>query len=159
MSASKSEDVLVNVENVKYRQKGPGKSPLGTLSVLKDRVEWKENGREEPLLSIPYSNIKSNFTPILQVYYSLCLVQRISPPNKDKIQLQICMHNDDQCTFVFMRPGANKEALIIDRDLIKETIQQALTRYRQVVHDVGSFLKDDLLTFICLDYCESRQRA
>jgi hypothetical protein len=67
----------------------------------------------------------------------LRLVQRISPPNKDKIQLQIRMHNEDQFTFVFMRPGASKEALMGDRDLIKETIQQTLTRYRQVLHDVS----------------------
>jgi hypothetical protein len=62
MSASKSDELLVSVGYVKYRQKGPGKSPLGTLSVFKDRVEWKEDGKAEPLLNIPYSNIKSKFT-------------------------------------------------------------------------------------------------
>jgi hypothetical protein len=50
------------------------------------------------------------------------------------------MHNDDQATFVFMRPGANKEGLIADRDLIKETIQQSLLSHRQLVHDVSFYL-------------------
>ena len=46
------------------------------------------------------------------------------------------MHNEDQATFVFMRSGANKEGLVADRELIKETIQQALVRYRQLHNSV-----------------------
>ncbi|KAI6191297.1 Seryl-tRNA synthetase [Aphelenchoides bicaudatus] len=118
--SAKSDELLISRDYIKYRQAGPGKSPLGTISVYKDRVEWKENGKDEPLLSIPYNDIK---------------IQRISPPNKDKIQLQIRMHNDDQFTFVFMHPGVTKEALITERDLIKETIQQSLNQYRKIVND------------------------
>jgi hypothetical protein len=64
------------------------------------------------------------------------------------------MLNDDQCTFVFMKPGASKEVLINDRESIKETVQQALTRYRQLLHDVSSFLR--LLFYVSnfLDYRE-----
>lgn len=133
---SAPEDFLVSVDYVKYRQTGPGRSPLGTISVFKDRVEWKEDGKEESLLKIPYGEIKSRFGSRWLI--SFRLVQRISQPNKDKIQLQIRLQNDDQFTFVFMRPGANKEGLIADRDLVKETIQQMLIRYRQVLHDVSN---------------------
>lgn len=35
--------------------------------------------------------------------------QRISPPNKSKTQLQICKHNEEQATFVFVNP-LGKEA-------------------------------------------------
>uniref|UniRef100_A0A0R3RBM1 BSD domain-containing protein n=1 Tax=Brugia timori TaxID=42155 RepID=A0A0R3RBM1_9BILA len=35
--------------------------------------------------------------------------QRISPPNKTKTQLQICKHNEEQATFVFVNP-LGKEA-------------------------------------------------
>lgn len=37
------------------------------------------------------------------------LGQRISPPNKTKTQLQICKHNEEQATFVFVNP-LGKEA-------------------------------------------------
>lgn len=50
--------------------------------------------------------------------------------------LQICMRNDDQATFVFMKPGASREELIADRELVKETLQQNLTRHRQAEHEV-----------------------
>jgi hypothetical protein len=47
------------------------------------------------------------------------------------------MHNEDQATFVFMRPNAGKDVLIAERDLIKETVQQNLTHYRQILREVG----------------------
>jgi hypothetical protein len=53
-------DLLVCVEHVKFRQNVAGKSPLGTLSIYKDRVEWKERGKDEAILHIPYGDIKSN---------------------------------------------------------------------------------------------------
>ncbi|KAI6243851.1 hypothetical protein M3Y99_00050200 [Aphelenchoides fujianensis] len=89
-------DLVASVEQVKYRQSGPGKSPMGVLSAFQDRVEWMQNGAKEPLLVVPYSNIK---------------IQKISPPNKDKIQLQLLMANNDQAT-----------------------IQNALLRFRQIHH-------------------------
>jgi hypothetical protein len=54
-----SSELVVSVEHVKYRQSNQGKSPLGTLSVFKDRVEWLEKGKEVPQLKILYGNIKS----------------------------------------------------------------------------------------------------
>ncbi|CAD5219558.1 unnamed protein product [Bursaphelenchus okinawaensis] len=110
-------DLLKKVHNVKYRVAGKGKSPIGVLVVYQNRVEWIQNDETTPTLTILYSNVK---------------IQRISQPNKDKVQLQICMNNEDQATFVFMKPGVTKEQLTHERDSIKETIQAALLRYRQI---------------------------
>jgi hypothetical protein len=59
--------------------------------------------------------------------------QRISPPNKPKVQLQLCLINDDQSTFVFMNSKSNQEQLLKERDMVKELIQQALVRHRRMV--------------------------
>lgn len=65
------------------------------------------------------------------------LGQRISPPNKPKVQLQICMLKDDnQATFVFMNPTHTQDQILQERDLVKETLQQALVRYRQLMNQV-----------------------
>lgn len=40
--------------------------------------------------------------------------QRISPPNKTKTQLQICKHNEEQATFVFVNP-LGKEVSFVSR--------------------------------------------
>src|SRR5687767_14992681 len=69
-------------------------------------------------------------------------VQRISPPNKPRVQLQICMNDDDQATFVFMKQGAQQEELLKDRDLVRETLQQALVQHRQIMSQVS-------LLFLC----------
>lgn len=65
------------------------------------------------------------------------LVQRISPPNKAKIQLQILMNNDDQATFVFMNAKTDQKGLIEERDKVKETLQNALIKYREKSHKVS----------------------
>uniref|UniRef100_A0A9J2PSD5 BSD domain-containing protein n=1 Tax=Ascaris lumbricoides TaxID=6252 RepID=A0A9J2PSD5_ASCLU len=60
--------------------------------------------------------------------------QRISPPNKTKVQLQLCLHNDEQPTFVFVNPAGDREVHVGERDLVKETLQQALIRHRQLAN-------------------------
>lgn len=43
------------------------------------------------------------------------------------------MMNEDQATFVFMNPKSNQEQLLQERDMVKEVLQQALVRHRQLV--------------------------
>lgn len=46
--------------NVKYRMSGPGKSPIGTLIIYDERVDWN-CGEVTENLSIHYSKIKGIF--------------------------------------------------------------------------------------------------
>ena len=55
-------DLLVSVEYVKFRQSGPGKSPIGVISAFQDRIEWKELKATDPSLVVPYSNVKSEYS-------------------------------------------------------------------------------------------------
>ncbi|KAK6114400.1 hypothetical protein QQG55_55940 [Brugia pahangi] len=48
---------------------------------------------------------------------------------KQKTQLQICKHNEEQATFVFVNPLL-KEVHVKHRDLVKEILQQVLIRHR-----------------------------
>lgn len=66
--------------------------------------------------------------------------QRISPPNKQKVQLQICMRGDDQATFVFMHPDQDQQKK--HQELVKETLQQALFNYRQIVNQVSDLARN-----------------
>ncbi|KAI1733133.1 tRNA synthetase class II core domain (G, h, p, S and t) domain-containing protein [Ditylenchus destructor] len=86
-------DLLLKAENVKYRQTGPGKSPIG---------------------------------------------QRVSPPTSSRVQLQICMNNDNQATFVFLKPNGDAQTVQQERDLVKETLQQALGHHRQAINQMMS---------------------
>ncbi|VDN03364.1 unnamed protein product [Thelazia callipaeda] len=116
-------DLLLCVEHVKYRMPGVSKSPIGTFYVYEDRVEWIGNASDEKLVII-FSDIRG---------------QRISPPNKTKTQLQICKYDEEQATFVFVNP-LGKEMHVKDRDLVKETLQQALIHHRQVASQNASRL-------------------
>lgn len=112
------------------------RDPANRLSASYQHFKIESNGKNSKQPS-QYSACriamsKVSVHNIILFEHAVYLVQKISPPNKDKIQLQILMHNDDQATFVFMKPGAKKEDLVADRELIKETIQQALVRYRQL---------------------------
>ncbi|KAM3727756.1 General transcription factor IIH subunit [Dirofilaria immitis] len=110
-------ELLLRVEHVKYRMPGASKSPVGTFYIYEDRVEWLDNVSDEKLV-IFFSDIRG---------------QRISPPNKTKTQLQICKHNEEQATFVFVNP-LGKEMHVKDRDLVKEMLQQALIHHRQIAN-------------------------
>ncbi|KAL3120965.1 hypothetical protein niasHT_002593 [Heterodera trifolii] len=121
-NAQQSADTLLKVDHVKYRKAGPGKSPLGTLCIHDDRIQWGSEAEKDDELVVPFSKVKG---------------QRISPPNKPKVQLQLCMFNDDQATFVFMNPAHSQEQLVAERDLVKEMLQQALVRHRQLVNQMA----------------------
>lgn len=43
------------------------------------------------------------------------------------------MIDEDQATFVFMNSKSSQEQLLQERDTVKELLQQALVRHRQMV--------------------------
>uniref|UniRef100_A0A0M3I6C7 PH_TFIIH domain-containing protein n=1 Tax=Ascaris lumbricoides TaxID=6252 RepID=A0A0M3I6C7_ASCLU len=86
-------ELLLRVEHVKYRSPTASRSPIGTFHVYEDRVEWIDNASDDKLV-ISFNDIRG---------------QRISPPNKTKVQLQLCLHNDEQPTFVFVNPAGDRE--------------------------------------------------
>ncbi|VBB27295.1 unnamed protein product [Acanthocheilonema viteae] len=114
-----NKELLLRVEHVKYRMPGAAKSPVGTFCVYEDRVEWLDNASDDKLVVL-FNDIRG---------------QRISPPNKSKTQLQICKHNEEQATFVFVNPLGKEASLmhVKDRDLVKEMLQQALIHHRQII--------------------------
>lgn len=46
------------------------------------------------------------------------------------------MDNDDQATFVFMNTTVTSEKLMEERDMVRETLQQALIRHRKHINEV-----------------------
>ncbi|GMR49617.1 hypothetical protein PMAYCL1PPCAC_19812, partial [Pristionchus mayeri] len=111
---------LLIVEHVKYRTSDAGKSPIGALYIFNEYVEWRD-ANSPNRHKISFGDIKG---------------QKVSPPHKPKVQLQICMQDDGQSTFVFLRPNSTKEQQVADRDTFKETLQQALVAHRQRVQQM-----------------------
>lgn len=50
------------------------------------------------------------------------------------------MENDDQATFVFMKPNADIKELQNERDSVREILQQALIEHRKLLNQVGYFI-------------------
>jgi len=61
------------------------------------------------------------------------LVQKISPDTKDKIQLQVVLHNGGANTFQFVN-SSGRDAQKQDRESIKELLQQLLPKFRRKVN-------------------------
>lgn len=114
-------ELLLTLDHVKYRKAGDGRSPVGRLLLYREHIEWRDNAGPE-ILYVKFMQIKG---------------QRVSPPNKSKVQLQLVLQNDDQATFVFLNPALDKEGLIKERDLLKETLQQSLIAHRQRVNQLA----------------------
>lgn len=56
--------LLLRVEQVKYRKAGPGKSPLGTLCIFDDRIQWTSEAVDDAAddqLVVPFSKVKGSF--------------------------------------------------------------------------------------------------
>uniref|UniRef100_A0A914GZF8 BSD domain-containing protein n=1 Tax=Globodera rostochiensis TaxID=31243 RepID=A0A914GZF8_GLORO len=85
-------------------------------------MSWSSELEKDDQLLVPFSKVKG---------------QRISPPKRPKVQLQLCMFNEDVATFVFMNPAHSQEQLFAERDLVKEMLQQALVRHRQLVNQMA----------------------
>ncbi|PIC35247.1 hypothetical protein B9Z55_014667 [Caenorhabditis nigoni] len=114
-------EAIVRVDNVKYRKAGEGKSPIGRLILFSDYIEWRDNASPE-VFTCKFIRING---------------QRVSPPHKSKVQLQLNLRNDEQATFVFLDPGASKEELTKQRDNIKEKLQAALLEHRHRVQELA----------------------
>ena len=50
------------------------------------------------------------------------------------------MRGDDQATFVFMHPDQDQQKK--HQELVKETLQQALFNYRQIVNQVSDLARN-----------------
>ncbi|VDO92667.1 unnamed protein product [Soboliphyme baturini] len=73
----------------------------GILTVMKDRLIWRST-----------------------------IAQKVSPANKLKVQLQICLQNGANTTFQFLNP-LGSEGQLRDRESVKELLQQLLPRFRR----------------------------
>lgn len=60
-------------------------------------------------------------------------VQKISPDTKDKIQLQVVLHDGGANTFHFTNP-AGRPSQLTDREGVKELLQQLLPKFRRKVN-------------------------
>ncbi|CAB3406565.1 unnamed protein product [Caenorhabditis bovis] len=115
-------NLLFRADHIKYRKAGDGKSPIGRLSIYKEYVEWRDNASPE-VLTVKFIHIKG---------------QRVSPPHKSKVQLQLVLQNEEQATFVFLNPALDKDGLTKERDTVKETLQQALIAHRAHVNQLAA---------------------
>lgn len=62
-----------------------------------------------------------------------CSVQKISPDTKEKVQLQLVMHNNEANTFHF-RSKAGRPAQVADREKVKELLQKLLPQFRSKIN-------------------------
>lgn len=58
------------------------------------------------------------------------LAQKISPDTKEKVQLQLIMHDGGANTFQFNNPGG-RSSQMADRDSVKELLLQLLPKFRR----------------------------
>ena len=63
----------------------------------------------------------------------VCLVQKVSPDSKEKVQLQVVMHDSSATTFHFVNP-AGRVAQMQDREGIKELLQQLLPKFKRKIN-------------------------
>ena len=81
--------------------------------------------------------------------FMLLTAQKISPDTKDKVQLQILLHDGGAKTFHFTsRKG--KDQAVADRNGVKELLQQLLPQHRQKI----SSELEDKKKYIQFLYCE-----
>lgn len=59
-------------------------------------------------------------------------VQKISPEGKQKVQLQVVLHDGNSTTFHFVNKNG-VSAQIADRDKVKELLQQLLPNFKRKV--------------------------
>lgn len=66
------------------------------------------------------------------IYALSTTAQKISPDTREKVQLQLVMHDGGANTFHFNNPGG-RAAQIADRDGVKELLQQLLPKFRRKI--------------------------
>ncbi|RUS76008.1 hypothetical protein EGW08_016253 [Elysia chlorotica] len=106
-----SEEVLLIVKNVR------NKKTDGTLYMMGERMAWMLESRDVFNISYLYADIKA---------------QKISPETKEKVQLQVILHDNSANTFLFTNP-AGRTSQKQDREAVKELLQQLLPRFKRKI--------------------------
>ncbi|KAL8572758.1 hypothetical protein ACOMHN_030340 [Nucella lapillus] len=106
-----SEEVLLVVKHVRH------KKSEGTLYMMGERMAWMLESKNVFNVSHLYADIK---------------VQKISPDSKDKVQLQVVMHDGSASTFQFANQKG-RSAQQADRDAVKELLQQLLPQFKRKI--------------------------
>ena len=86
-----------------------------------------------PTLKVWNGSDFSHLNGLLFKIFIFILVQKISPDTKEKIQLQLCMHDGSANTFQFANPKGKKSQKQ-DRETVKELLQQLLPKFRRKVN-------------------------
>lgn len=106
-----SEEVLLIVTNIK------NKKCEGSMYMMGQRMAWMPQTKSTFTISYNYADIK---------------IQKISPDTKEKVQLQVVLHDGNANTFHFANPHG-RPAQVKDRESIKELLQQLLPKFRRKV--------------------------
>uniref|UniRef100_A0A0X3PDI6 General transcription factor IIH subunit 1 n=1 Tax=Schistocephalus solidus TaxID=70667 RepID=A0A0X3PDI6_SCHSO len=110
--SKQKEDVLLMVKHVKYKKVD------GTLYVNSGRVAWRNQTSDSFRISAPFEDIR---------------LQRVSPDQKEKVQLQLLMHNNESFTFQFSDPIGREKQLEM-RNRVKEMLQHLLPKFKDKAH-------------------------
>ncbi|TPP61553.1 Transcription initiation factor TFIIH subunit 1 [Fasciola gigantica] len=106
--SKQKEDVLLMVKHVRYKKVD------GTLYVNSGRLAWRNQTSDSFRISAAFEDIR---------------VQRISPDQKEKVQLQLLMHNGESFTFQFADPAGRVKQLEM-RNNVKEMLQRLLPKFK-----------------------------
>ncbi|VDP66420.1 unnamed protein product, partial [Schistosoma curassoni] len=101
----------------------------GTLYVNSGRVAWRNQTSDSFRISAKFEDIR---------------IQRISPDQKEKVQLQLLMHSGESFTFQFSDPGGREKQLEM-RNNVKAMLQNLLPKFKDkcdatVTSDQGSVI-------------------
>lgn len=96
------------VKHVRYKKVD------GTLYVNTGRLAWRNQTSDSFRISAAFEDIR---------------VQRISPDQKEKVQLQLLMHNGESFTFQFADPSGRAKQLEM-RNNVKEMLQRLLPKFK-----------------------------
>ncbi|KAK2720029.1 hypothetical protein QYM36_004068 [Artemia franciscana] len=103
-----SEDILLMVPFVRHKKID------GSLYVMETRIGWIPEGKETFAISHNYIDIK---------------MQKVSPADKPRIQLQVVLNDDNSTTFLFSNPEG-KESQMKDREKVKDWLIQLLPKFK-----------------------------
>lgn len=117
------EDVLLFVKHVRYKKVD------GTLYVNSGRVAWRNQTSDSFRISANFEDIR---------------VQRISPDQKEKVQLQLLMHSGESFTFEFSDPTGRDKQMEM-RNNVKALLQNVLPKFKDKVN--GAYCKFQAFLF------------
>ena len=74
--------------------------------------------------------LNTSFVFWIMLWYNNWTAQKISPDTKEKVQLQLIMHDGGANTFQLNHPGGRTSQLA-DRDSVKELLLHLLPKFRR----------------------------